>query len=91
MEIEISRMNVLKNSEKQKAFFDIIIDGKIEIKGFKIVDGNNGRFISMPREKSLKDGKWYNIVNIPNEELLLKIDIKAQNCYNERLKNENSN
>jgi len=42
------------------AFLSLQIDNFI-IDGFKIVNSNNGRFLSYPREKG-KDDKWYNIV-----------------------------
>tara|TARA_R110000824_G_scaffold176451_2_gene355426 strand:+ start:3344 stop:3700 length:357 start_codon:yes stop_codon:yes gene_type:complete len=36
---------------KLRAFFDIEVDGFI-IKGFKIVEGSNGLFVSMPSQKN---------------------------------------
>jgi stage V sporulation protein G len=41
------------------------------IKGLRIVEGEKGLFVSMPREEG-KDGKWYNTV-IP-----LKREIKDE-------------
>ena len=50
-----------------KAFFDIETDEGIVVKGFKIVKGQNGLFVSNPSEYSKKDDKYYDRVYIPRE------------------------
>ena len=42
---------------KIRAFFDLKTEEGIIIKGFKIIEGINGLFVSMPSEKN-KDGDW---------------------------------
>jgi stage V sporulation protein G len=66
--MKISRMNILDNSSggKTSAFFDIQTDDGIIIKGFRIVNGTNGLFISAPDAKG-KDGKYYETVILPKE------------------------
>lgn len=65
--MKIVRMNHLKNSAgKTAAFFDIQTDDGITIKGFKVVNGANGLFVSSPNEKG-KDGKYYDSVILPKE------------------------
>ena len=51
---------------KLRAYFDIQMDDGIIIKGFRIINGQNGLFISPPTEKG-KDGKYYESVIIPQE------------------------
>lgn len=63
--MKITRMNKL-NGGKTLAFFDIETDDGILIKGFRIVDGNKGKFIATPDEKG-KDGKYYETVTLPKE------------------------
>lgn len=63
--MKITRMNKLSGG-KTLAFFDIETDDGILIKGFRIVDGNNGKFIASPDEKG-KDGKYYETVTLPKE------------------------
>ncbi|GIV46152.1 MAG: hypothetical protein KatS3mg036_0970 [Ignavibacterium sp.] len=63
--MKIIRMNKLSGG-KTLAFFDIETDDGIIIKGFRIVDGNNGKFIASPDEKG-KDGKYYETVILPKE------------------------
>jgi stage V sporulation protein G len=47
----------IRNDLVLKAYVDIECEGII-IKGFRVIDGKNGVFVSMPREKG-KDDKWY--------------------------------
>jgi len=66
--MKITRITPLKNDSggKTKAFFDIQTNDGIIIKGFRIVDGSNGLFVSAPNEKG-KDGKYYDNVILPKE------------------------
>ena len=64
--MKIVRMNPLSNngSGKTSAFFDIQTSDGIIIKGFRIINGAKGMFISAPDEKG-KDGKYYETVILP--------------------------
>jgi stage V sporulation protein G len=66
--MKIVRMNLIKNSSggKTAAFFDIQTTDGIIIKGFRLVNGSKGLFISPPDEKG-KDGKYYETVTLPKE------------------------
>ena len=65
--MKIARMNKLENNNsKMIAFFDIETDDEILIKGFRLINGNNGLFISSPDDKG-KDGKYYESVTLPKE------------------------
>lgn len=59
-EVKVVRLHRYDGDSKTKAFADIAI-GDFIIKGLRVVEGKNGLFLSMPREKS-KDGKWYDSV-----------------------------
>ncbi len=69
--MKIIRMNKLSGG-KTLAFFDVETDDGIIIKGFRIVDGNNGKFISSPDEKG-KDGKYYETVILPKS---MKVELE---------------
>ncbi len=56
-EVQVVRLYRYEGDSKVKAFLDVSI-GDYLVKGLKLVDGKNGLFVSMPREKG-KDGKWY--------------------------------
>ena len=66
--MKIVRMNHVKSNSggKTAAFFDIQTADGITIKGFKVVNGSNGLFVSSPNEKG-KDGKYYDSVILPKE------------------------
>ncbi len=66
--MKIARMNHLDENTggKTAAFFDIQTDDGIVIKGFRLVDGANGLFVSAPFVKG-KDGKFYDNVILPKE------------------------
>jgi stage V sporulation protein G len=74
--MKIIRINPLKNNSggKTAAFFDIETNDGIIIKGFRIVNGANGLFISAPNDKG-KDGKYYDNVILPKE---MKSDVEKQ-------------
>jgi len=59
-------MNPLKSDSKTAAFFDIETNDRVIIKGFRLVNGTNGLFLSAPNEKG-KDGKYYETVILPKE------------------------
>ncbi|MFH0855935.1 MAG: SpoVG family protein [Candidatus Omnitrophota bacterium] len=70
--IQVSRIHRVNGESKLKAFADVSWAG-IVVKGFSVVDGSNGLFVSMPRHQG-KDGKWYDTVYPTTKEL------KAQLC-----------
>ena len=46
---------------KVRAFFDLITEEGFIIKGFRLVEGINGLFVSMPSQKG-QDGEYYDTV-----------------------------
>ncbi|MCX8009926.1 MAG: septation protein SpoVG family protein [Ignavibacteria bacterium] len=64
--MKISRMNLFEGDSKLAAFFDLQTEEGIIIKGFRLVNGTNGLFVSAPSEKG-KDDKYYDNVIIPKE------------------------
>lgn len=76
----ISRFNKFEG-KRIKAFADVIYDGKILIKGIKLIEYNNERFIKMPDEKG-KDNKWHPIVLIQDIELKKELEKMVIEEYN---------
>ncbi|MBN1299714.1 MAG: septation protein SpoVG family protein [Melioribacteraceae bacterium] len=64
--MKIARMNPYHGESKTTAFFDLETDEGIVIKGFTLVDGPKGLFVSVPQDKG-KDDKYYERVLIPND------------------------
>jgi stage V sporulation protein G len=65
--ISVSRIFKLDTDSKLKAFADVSFSGMV-IKGFSVVNGEKGLFVSMPRHQG-KDGKWYDTVTPVTKEL----------------------
>lgn len=61
LKLEVNRLHKLNGSGSTKAFCDLSIFNSLVIKGLRVVEGEKGLFVSMPREEG-KDGKWYNTV-----------------------------
>lgn len=80
MGMKISRMNPFEGSGKTVAFFDVETEEGFNMKGFTLVEGDNGLFIGAPREKG-KDDKFYDRVYVPRElkEQLTELAISAYN------------
>jgi stage V sporulation protein G len=68
---------------KTAAFFDIQTDDEIIIKGFRLVDGAKGLFMSAPDEKG-KDGKYYESVILPKQ-MKSSLEKMAVEEYNKKL------
>jgi len=58
--MKIERMNK-GDWGKILAFFDLITEDGFTIKGFKLVEGNNGRFVGFPSQKN-KDDEYHDTV-----------------------------
>ena len=65
--ISVSRVYKVDSDSKLRAFIDVSFSG-IVVKGFSVVDGSKGLFVSMPRHQG-KDGKWYDTVYPATKEL----------------------
>ena len=68
-----------------KAYCDIMLGGKLTIKGCRVVDGPKGLFVSLPQTKGKpKDGKdkWYPVIYIDDKDLYNEIQDEVLEAYN---------
>lgn len=83
-EVKVNRIyEIADKSRKLKAFADIEINNSLLIKGFMIVNGKNGMFVSTPREKG-KDTKWHETVRALTPEAKNKISSVILSVYNNK-------
>ena len=61
MEITEVRVN-LQNEEVLKAFVSITLDNEFVVRGLKVIQGMDGRFVAMPARKK-KDGQFQDIAH----------------------------
>jgi stage V sporulation protein G len=66
MEITEVRVN-LQDEEVLKAFVSITLDDEFVIRGLKVIQGMEGRFVAMPARKK-KDGTFQDIAHPINRE-----------------------
>lgn len=79
--MKIARMNPYDGESKTAAFFDLETNEGIVIKGFTLVEGQNGLFVSVPSSKG-KDDKYYEKVILP-QDLKKQLGEMAIEKYNE--------
>ncbi len=77
--ISVSRIFKLDTDSKLKAFADVTFSG-ILIRGFSVVSGEKGLFVSMPRHQG-KDGKWYDTVTPSTKELKQQLSEVVLEAY----------
>ena len=77
--ISVSRIHKLEGDSKLKAFADVSFSG-IVIKGFSVVNGEKGLFVSMPRHQG-KDGKWRDTVTPATKELKQQLSEAVLEAY----------
>lgn len=79
--INVQRIHKLANGKSLKAFADITVNDALLIKGVLVMDGKKGLFVSMPREQSLKDKKWYDSVRCLRPGVKEEITEKVLEAY----------
>lgn len=60
-DLTITRFVKYESEGALKAFCDVMFDSHILIKGIRVIEGRQGPFVSMPRQRN-KAGKWYDSV-----------------------------
>ena len=83
LKFKITRMHKIEGESSLKAYADLAINETLLFKGLRVVEGKNGLFVSMPREKG-KDGKWYETIRPMNKEVKDQISLEVLSAYNER-------
>jgi len=63
----------LRDEEKLKAFVNVTFDNCFVVRGMKVIQGNNGLFISMPSRKAT-DGSYRDVAHPINNEFRKQIE-----------------
>ena len=61
MDVEVVDIRKIVGDGNLKAFADVRVGDSLVIKGFCVMQGKSGVFVSMPRKAS-KDGRWFDIL-----------------------------
>jgi len=88
--VEITEIRVtLRDEERLKGFANVTFDDAFVIRGMKIIQGNNGYFVSMPSRKR-PDGTYQDIAHPVNKEMRELIEQKVLEAYESELKTQAS-
>ena len=83
--MEITEITVsLRNEEKLKAFVNVTFDNCFVVRGMKVIQGNNGYFISMPSRK-VEDGTYRDIAHPINNEFRSLVEERILEEYQKAL------
>ena len=83
MEITETRV-FLRNEERLKAYVTVTFDNCFVVRDLKVIQGNNGLFISMPSRKK-PDGTYRDIAHPLNNETRNMIEKKVLDAYQTEL------
>lgn len=78
--VEVVDIRKITGDGKLKAFADVKIADAVIIKGFSVMEGSRGVFVSMPRKAS-RDGKWFNILMPVNESFEQHLKDKVMEAF----------
>jgi len=78
--IEVVDIRKIAGDGNLKAFADVKFSDVIIVKGFNVLMGKRGVFVTMPRKAS-KDGRWFDILTPLNDEVKKEIEDKVLDAY----------
>ena len=80
LDLKVDKMTKLKNESKVKAFCDLAFGNLFSIKGFRVVEGENGIFVGMPQQRSMQ-GKWFDVFLPATSEIKTHIEEFVLQAY----------
>ena len=81
LDVEVMDIRKILGDGNLKAFADLKFGGQLVVKGFSVMKGRKGVFVSMP-SKAGKEGRWFEIIQ-PSETLKREIEDKVLEAYDE--------
>ncbi len=61
LDVEVTDIRKMVGDSNLKAFADVKLGGRLLVKGFSVVQGKSGVFVSMPRKQG-RDGRWFDVL-----------------------------
>jgi stage V sporulation protein G len=79
--VEITEVRVnLQHEEVLKAFVSITLDDSFVVRGLKVIEGMDGRFVAMPARKK-RDGTFQDIAHPINREMRAYLEECVLSAY----------
>lgn len=86
--MEITEIRVtLRDEERLKGFANVTFDEAFVVRGMKIIQGNNGFFVSMPSRKR-PDGTYQDIAHPVSKDMRQTIEMKVLEAYETELQTQ---
>lgn len=82
MEITEVKVHPVKGNNKLKAYATVVFDNSFIVRDLKIIEGNDGYFISMPSRRT-KDGSFRDIAHPLNTDMRTALEEAIINKYKE--------
>lgn len=87
--MQITEVRVtLRNEDKLRGFANVTFDGEFVVRGMKIIQGNEGFFISMPSRKR-PDGTHQDVAHPVTADLRRRIEEQVLKAYHKELERHN--
>ena len=78
--IEVVDIRKFSGDGNLKASADVKIGDSVIVKGFSVMNGKNGLFVTMPRKAS-KDGRWFDTSVPVNGDVKREIEDKIMEAF----------
>jgi stage V sporulation protein G len=78
---DVRFFNAKNGKSKIRAYAAVTFNGELIVRGYKIVEGENGLFVGKPSQLSQKDNTWYDNINYANEDLQNQIHAAIMERY----------
>ena len=82
LEMEVVDVRKLIGDGKVKAFADLKIGSSLIVRGFRVIDGSNGLFVSMPSRPG-KEGKWFDMFMPLNDDFKREVETMVLEAYDQ--------
>jgi len=80
LNIKVARIYKIPKEGAIKAFVDVSVNDALLIKGFRVVSGPSGLFVTMPQEKG-KNERWYNTVHCLSNDIRAFVANRVLEAY----------
>lgn len=88
--MEITEIRVtLRDEDRLKGFANVTFDGAFVVRGMKIIEGNDGLFVSMPSRKR-SNGTYQDIAHPINRKTRELIEERVLKAYAEEVNSQTS-
>jgi stage V sporulation protein G len=88
--VEITEIRVtLRDEEKLRGFANVTFDNAFVVRGMKIIQGNNGYFVSMPSRKR-PDGTHQDIAHPVNRDMRNALEKAVLEAYEKELRQQST-